>query len=221
MSDSQPKTPETQTHFNMSQTTFEVLLRKERALPVVTTLQTKKANRSSALCSSPHRLLCLLDSLKFILHPNTRTWSMTTHKRRGTPTGVPYPHNLRGRGAWRKTLGLRQMRRGGEERRREIGIRVLENRGAEKSNRKKKEGERWKTRGGRERRVSACLTAALQQKKQVEEKQTERVKGYREMRGKREWHEREDREIKRGEMKADNTEKFVQLLFYHTRTSDV
>lgn len=69
--------------------------------------------------------------------------------------------------------------------------------------------------------MSACLTAALRQKKQVEEKQTERVKGYREMRGKRESHEREDREIKQGEMKADNTEKFVQLLFYHTRTSDV
>lgn len=41
------------------------------------------------------------------------------------------------------------------------------------------------------------------------------------MRGKRESHEREDREIKQEEMKADNTEKFVELLFYHTRTSAV
>lgn len=62
---------------------------------------------------------------------------MTTHKHRRTPTGVPYPHNLRGRGAWRKTLGLRQMRRGGEERTRGIGIRVLENRGAEKQQKKR------------------------------------------------------------------------------------
>lgn len=32
----------------------------------------------------PHCLLCLLDSLKPILHPNTRTWSKITHKQLST-----------------------------------------------------------------------------------------------------------------------------------------
>lgn len=95
-------------------------------LPVVTTQQTSerkvfcRAKRPTdpqlySAWSLPNWLLCLLESLKFILHPNTRTWSMTTHKRHSAVTGVPYPHNLERHGAWRKTFALQKMKRGREE----------------------------------------------------------------------------------------------------------
>lgn len=83
---------------------------------------------------------------------------MTTHKCHSPPTGVPYPHNLGGHGARRKTFALQQMKRGREEKTLKIVIYVLENRGIESY---RKEGR--KNDGGRETCVSLFVSGASTQ----------------------------------------------------------
>lgn len=90
---------------------------------------------------------------------------MTTHKhkRHSSVTGVPYPQDLRGRGAGRKTCARRQTKRSREEKKHEILIWILPNRGTERYRERK-----GKTigRGENHDRGREASVGGLQNKKQ-------------------------------------------------------
>lgn len=133
---------------------------------------------------------------------------MATYKWHKTMTGVPYPHNLRGPGPRRKTFSLQQRKTGGEEKKLMIPIYVLENRGM-RSDRKKED----RPRGVRQPVVSGASMQESSQTK-IRGNGKKKTRGYQEMRGKERNRSKQNREIKRGQRKADTTETFIQLLFY-------
>ncbi len=143
----------------------------------------------------PHCLLCLLDSLKFILHPNTRTWSMITR----TNSWVPQHCNRcplstqswEDMGPGRK----QQMKRGGEEKKWKIVIKVSEKqRHGKLQEKRKEEGQRKRDvcQPVSQRCFNTRNNTDWKRGNKKRRKRQEWVKSYQEMRGEKEVHEREE-----------------------------
>lgn len=136
----------------------------------------------------PHCLHCLLNSLKFILHPNTRTWSMITQtaERHSTATGVPYQTQS----PW--TWSLEENNKWREVEKKRNGRSLSRFWKTEAWKAKEKKNDR-----GRETCVSLFVLQHKKQHRLTKGKQTKKtkrewVKGYREMRGTKELHKREE-----------------------------